>query len=113
MFYKIVTMYGNMEDPESFYHFYRNTMVPKILSLEGVLKINVNRLFYETLGKEEPSDSYKPKYHVMGELYVTDVHLFMESFRNSDAGQIVASFLTKDAIDYASFYTAFEETFEK
>lgn len=110
MKYKIVTLYGNMKDPDAFYFFYRNEMVPRILSLDGVEKICVNILSDSPIS---PSPQNSQGHSVMGELYVKDVEKFMKSFQESEAGQMITHFLAKEAKDVSTLYLAIEETIEK
>lgn len=111
MLYKVVTMYGNLQDPDKFYNFYSNTLVPKILSLDGVVKIHVNRLSHTSIGDDE-KDPSRPIYQVMGELYLTDVEKFLESLEKEEAGKFITQFLIEESRDYARLFLAFEETFE-
>lgn len=88
MNYKIIKLYGNTKEPDAFYLFYRNKMIPKKLK-----KICVNILSNSPMA---PSQSSKgTQYSVMGELYVKDVERFMKSFRESEAGQLITNFPAK------------------
>jgi hypothetical protein len=99
--FKVQGLYKNVYDLEAFEEYYTKVLIPKILSVPGVLKVDYTTLYHSTDEQPEGLDNI----HVMTETYFESVEE-MKRVLTSEVGIEITnliSSLTDDVIQIDSY----------
>ncbi|MFC7439941.1 EthD family reductase [Laceyella putida] len=102
--YKTVGLYKRMDNEEEFYDYYTNVVVPQLLNIPGVLKVEVTRLHSTQISGDDT-------YFLMGETYFANYEAFQRVL-SSPEGQAAITAMLNKAEDFMTAYVGQEESFK-
>jgi uncharacterized protein (TIGR02118 family) len=107
---KIQGLYKNVWDLDEFEKYYTTVLVPKILSIPGIIKMNYTSLYHSSDKQPEGLNDI----HVMTETYFESVELMREILSSEEAIEItkmitalseenaqIASYIAQEKVVYA------------
>lgn len=101
--YKTIGLYKRMPNEEEFLHFYTNEIIPRLLNIPGVIKVEVTQLISQT---NSPDD-----YFFMAETYFASPEA-LQQVLNSEEGAEVFSTMLEHAKPYLSSFIGKEDSFK-
>jgi len=101
--YKTIGLYKRMPNEDEFLHFYSNVIVPKLLSLPGVIKVEVTQI--------SPQSDSPDEYFLMAETYFASPEA-LQQVLNSSEGKEVLSTMMEHAAPFLSSYIGKEDSFK-
>jgi uncharacterized protein (TIGR02118 family) len=106
--FKTIALYKEIEDAEAFEDFYVNEFIPKMLSLPGVVKLEVNRLLPAPFGGR--AESEEPSYFLLCETYFESAEA-LQRLLQSPEGMEAASVIMERASEFMTLYVGKEEVY--
>ncbi|TCS91975.1 EthD family reductase [Hazenella coriacea] len=107
--FKIVGLYRVHNQNEGFEQYYVNELVPRLLEIPGVIKVEVTRLapspFHDTLGVKEETP-----YFMQGDMYFESAESLQEAL-SSPEGIEVARLIIENAFEFVTLYVGDSYTF--
>lgn len=103
--YKTIGLYKRMDNAEEFYDHFTNVVVPRLLNIPGILKVDVTRLH----STEMSNDS---TFFMMIETYFVSYEGFQRVITSPEGQEALADILSLQA-DCLTAYVGQEESFKK
>jgi uncharacterized protein (TIGR02118 family) len=102
--YKTVGLYKRMDNEDEFYDYYTNVVVPQLLNIPGVLKVEVTRLHSTRVSGDS-------NYFLMGETYFANYESFQRTMTTPEGKAALATAL-KESSEFLTAYVGQEESFK-
>ncbi|SFI68340.1 EthD family reductase [Thermoflavimicrobium dichotomicum] len=107
--YKIITLYKEIPDMSSFEDFYYHEFLPKLLKINGVIKVGVTHLFPSGISAERDHQKEK-NYSMLAEIYFESPEAFESAIHSHEGIELVGKML-EVAGEYITAYVGKESVY--